>query len=172
MVRFFPAFNFANTRKCFVVLLACSWFAGFVVGPIVALSADRSFFSLMRMMPEHPVSIVGLLVSVYLPLLLTAFAVYISCDWLLIPIAFAKSLSFSLLYCGASVSFGSGGWLLAILLFGSDFLTLGLLLWLWFRIIPGKGPVLNLFISILLVFTAVGFLDYFFISPFILNLFL
>lgn len=172
MVRFFPAFNFANTRKCFVVLLACCWFAGLVAGSIAALFADRSFFSLMRMMPEHPVSIVGLLISVYLPLLFTAFAVYISYDWLLIPIAFVKSLSLTLLCCGVSISSGLGGWLLTVLMFGSDFLTSGLLLWLWFRILMGKDPVLRMFIFILLVFTAVGFLDYFFVSPFILKLFL
>lgn len=172
MVRFFPVFNYANTRKSFALLLACSWFAGLLFGVIAAFSADHSYYSLMRMTPQHPVSIVGLLISLYLPLLFTAYAVYISYDWLLLPIAFVKSITLSLLWCGISVSCSSGGWLLAILLLGSDILTSGLLLWLWFRIILGNYPVRNLVFSIMFVYTAVGFFDYFYISPFVLNLFL
>ena len=171
MVRFFPIFISAITRKRFAVLLACSWFAGFLSGVITAVSADHSFYSLMRMMPGHPVSIVGLLISVYLPLLFTAVAVCLSYDWLLIPIAFVKALALSLLCSGVFISYGPGGWLAAALLLGSDCLNTGILLWLWFRIIVGNRPVLNQLITSLFVFSAVGFLDYFYISPFVLNLF-
>jgi hypothetical protein len=170
MVRFFPVFNSAKARKRFVVLLAFGWFAGILSGVIVAISADHSFYSLMRMIPVCPVSIVGLLLSAFLPLLFTAVAVYISYVWLLIPVVFLKALCLSLLSSDVCISYGTGGWLAALLLFGSNFLISGILLLLWFRIITGTRVVIRQLASSLLIFLLVGFLDYFHVSPFILNL--
>lgn len=171
MVRFFPVFNSAKARKRFVILLAFGWFTGLLSGMIVAISANHSFYSLMRMIPGCPVSIVGLLMSAFLPLLFTAVAVYISCSWLLIPFAYVKALCLSFLSSGVCLSYGTGGWLAAVMLFGSDFLVSGILLWLWFCIIEGRRSVLNRFLSSFLIVLLVGFFDYFYISPFVLNLF-
>ena len=171
MVRFFPVFNSAKTRKRFVILLAFGWFAGLLSGVIVAISADHSFYSLMRMVPGCPVSIVGLLISVFLPLVFTAIVVYMSYDWLLIPFAFAKSLCISLLSFGLSISCSAGGWLAALLLFGTDFLTSGILLWLWLRIAAGSSLGICRFAASLIIFLLVGFFDYFYVSPFVMDLF-
>ena len=170
MVRFFPVFNSAKSRKSFAVLLAFAWFAGLLVGAIVALSADPSFFSLMRLMPCRPVSIIGLMLPVFLPFLFTAIAVYLSYDQLLIPAAFFKALLLSMLAVGVWITYGHGGWIIAALLFFSDFLSSGFFLWLWYSVIAGKRALLYRFVCTFLVLLSVRFFDRVCITPFLLNL--
>ena len=170
MVRFFPVFIFTNPRKRLACVLAFAWVAGLISGSIIAIHADRSFFSLMRMMPLHPVSIVGLLLSLCLPLLFTAVAVYISHQWILIIVAFLKALFLSMLFSGVWISFGIGGWVVAGLLFLSDFLTGIMLIWLWYYAITGRRAVHTLFSCSLFAFTLIGIFDYFYVSPLLVNL--
>ena len=170
MVRFFPVYNFANPRKTLAYVLAFAWVAGLVTGSIVALNADRSFYSLMRMMPMHPVSIVGLLLSLCLPLLFTVVAVYISYQWILLIIAFLKALFLAMLFAGVWISYGIGGWVVAGLLLLPDFIAAIVLIWLWFYAIMERRAIHTLCICSLLVFFLIGFLDYSYISPFLENI--
>ena len=72
MVRFFPVFFYANSREVCVAHLAFAWVLGLIIGSLTAVSADRSFLSLMHLAPSGQMSIVGLLVSILLPLLFSA----------------------------------------------------------------------------------------------------
>ena len=73
--------------------LALSWILGLISGCTLCLSADTTAFSLMRMAPGCPVSIVRLLAVTFLPFLFSGFAAFVSQTWLLFPIVFFKSVT-------------------------------------------------------------------------------
>lgn len=152
-------------------LLALSWILGLISGCTLCLSADTTAFSLMRMAPGCPVSIVRLLAVTFLPILFSGFAAFVSQTWLLIPIAFFKSFTFSAAYIAVMLSFGSAGWLIGFLLMFSSICTMPILILYWIRY-SRKGYSLALwhkiaFIS--LIFAVCG-IDFFVISPFLAGL--
>lgn len=147
-------------------ILALSWVLGLIAGCILCLSADISDFSLMRMAPCRPVSIIRLLAVVLLPFLFSGFAVSISQTWLLIPVAFMKSLIFAAVSTAILLSFGSAGWLMSFLLMFSSVCTMPVLIFYWLRYIPkGKAVALqDVFIIISVILVVCG-IDFYFISP-------
>lgn len=125
-------------RKVFRCYLAFSFFLGLVCGSLAYLSAGKSLIPLMRSTLHVPVSIVGpLCVSVF-PILLSAYAVFLSNFVLLLPLCFAKAFLFSFVSLGISQAFASAGWLMrSLLLFGS-WTSLPILYWYWLRsLTPG-----------------------------------
>jgi hypothetical protein len=107
---------------------------------IAAVScAGTQVSSLMREAFIRPVSIVSLAITVFLPLLISAFAVFTSRLWVLYPLAFYKAFVFSFSAYGALIAFGSAGWLIRFLLLFSDFLLLPVLYFFWHRQISGSG---------------------------------
>ena len=133
MVCFFRYQFSALSRKKLAVLLALSWCVGILLGMYFACSADAVSISQMRTVSNPGVSIVALLSVLLLPYLFTAFAVYLSQLWLLVPLAFLKAISFS--YVGTFLfrASGAGGWLLRDLYLFSDCFSALILCWLWIR---------------------------------------
>lgn len=148
--------------------LAFSWVLGSVFGAITSFYASDSLLSLMRMTAVSPVSIVSLLSAILLPLLFSAFAVYISNVWLLIPAAFFKAFLYHFFCFGILRSFGSAGWLIRLLLIFSDTLTLPVLWMYWLRSIKGtrEGLAFRTIPAVCAVFL-IGSVDYSVISPFL-----
>lgn len=169
MVCFFPVCNSAKGRRTLVVFLASVWVLGLVLGLATVFVSDPAFLALLQIAPDCPVSVGGLLISALLPTLFTAMAVIISCRWLLIPIAFLKAFLLSALSCGFVLAYSSGGWLVAVMFLFSDYLCTCALLWYWFRLILKKPAAVHCF-AVLAVFTVAGFLNYWYISPFLANL--
>lgn len=168
----FLNFNLPTWRcKESKVLLACAWFSGLVAGVFCSLSASDSLFPTMRAAVQSCMSIPGLLSAILLPLLFSAFAVYISQPWLLIPIAFVKTFRFSFLAVGVMAAYGSAGWLIRWLLMFSDSLMLPVLWWYWSASLDRRGLAIAKASAVVLsVMIMIGSLDYCVISPFLANL--
>ena len=155
-------------KRLFAV--ACAWFTGLVFGALVSMSASGMTVSAIRTASLSPVSVFGLLSAILLPLLSSAFAVYFSAPNLLFPLAFLKAFLVAWLGWGVLVSFGSAGWLIRMLLMFSEILSLPLLWWYWQRILsgnPGRGFCTLICTGFAL---GIGLLDYFVVSPFLVNL--
>lgn len=172
MVCFFRACNCANGRRTLVGFLAFAWASGLVLGLITAYFADPAFFVLLDRAAVCSVSTGGYVISLFLPVLLTAVTVLGSCRWLLIPLAFVKAFLLALLSCGTVVAYGSGGWLIAVLLLFSDYLCSAALIWIWLHLIRGYHVSALRSFAVLVVFLAAGFLNFRYISPFLANLLL
>lgn len=171
MVSFFRSGFVSFCRKNAAVYLACAWCAGLLSGCIFGTVSASFPFSLMRTAMLRPVSIFGLLTVLYLPLLFSAFAVYISQIWLLIPICFLKAFAFSFLAAACSVQQASGGWLLRFLLLFSDCLAIPLLYWVWYRACcRSRRDALYSDLVAGFLLLPIGAMDFLYISPFLSNL--
>lgn len=155
-------------RKDSVAFLAFPWISGLVTGVVTSYFAGNSFFSLMRSVISSPVSIVGLLSAMLLPLLFSAFAVYISSPWLLIPTVFLKGFFYAYLCFGILLCFGDAGWLIRLLLIFSDTLMLPVFWMYWIRGLRGGRS--DLLIRTAPAFSTallIGSIDFSVISPFL-----
>lgn len=157
-------------RKGYPVLLAFGFMLGLFAGCLIFFSAESESASWMRAAADSRVSIVGLLSVILLPFLFSAFAVFIGQPWLLLPMAFCKAVSFSMVSLGLMVSFGSAGWLMRILLMFPDLLTLPLLFFFWLRCASGEGLKVWSCLGCLMVALAIGSMDFYIISPFLAGL--
>jgi hypothetical protein len=150
------------------VLLGIFWFLG-MLSAVVTYSQTRiSFSSLMRLAAADQVSIVSLILSLLLPYLLSAFAVYISKPLLLLPIAFLRGFSLMLVFMGASEAFGSAGWLVRSLFLFSDLSFMPFLYLFWHRNISGVTQDGRWVCCMVGIFIAC--LDYRYVSPFLVGL--
>lgn len=154
-----------------VALLTFVWSVGMILGICTGSEIDRSLFSLMLPNALDRVSIVGHFIAVFLPFLLSGFVVDIHAPKLLLPIAFFKVYSFSLV---GSLIFGiykSAGWLVSLLVQFSDILLMPVLFWYCLRNVSGKNPFPKRDTYICLFIAAVvACFDYFVVSPFFAKL--
>lgn len=149
------------------IYLACSFLTGLISGACIAAAASSSLFPTMRAATPGCVSISGLLLATLLPLLFSAFAVYIRQKWLLIPIAFSKAFLFAFLGVAFMSAFGSAGWLVRWLLMFSDILTLPLLCFFWLRAFSQeRSQSLCFAVAVGVIAVFIGSLDYTVVSPF------
>lgn len=148
--------------------LACAWILGLISGVFFSLYAGGALLSSMRAAVLSRVSIVPLLSAMTLPLLFSAFAVYISQPRLLIPIAFCKAFLFSYLSLALFAAFGSAGWLIHLLFMFGDILMLPVLWSFWLRSLSGgRSSALRCTVPVLIIAVIIGCTEYRFISPFL-----
>lgn len=149
---------------------ASAWIAGFIAGGILLHLSEAYIVSLMRMAAIGPVSIVRLIICNCFPLLFTAFAVYFSIPAVVELLLFFRAASFGYLLFGLLPGFGSGGWLIGILLLLPSG-TVNVLL-VWFYMTAHKAH-LRAFLAKLAVCVSILFLiavvDYLYISPFLVG---
>ena len=158
-------------RKRLALYLAFAWLIGLLLGSVLALLSAPLHASLMRRGLCLPVSISGLLTILYLPLLCSAFAVYISQNWLLIPISLFKAITFSFVAVGCSLLQPSGSWLLRLFLMFSGSFSLPGLYWFWYcGCNRGRNETFKAGVIVSVLFLLFGILDYRYISPFLLKL--
>ena len=124
----------------------------------------------MRTAVSSRVSIIGLLSSVVLPFLFSAFAVYLRQPMLLIPIAFLKAFLFSFLGYSVSAAWSHAGWLITGLLMFGSFASIPMLYWYWQRYIGGRGFENGVFCLVLGSLILIGILNYYLIVPFLANI--
>ena len=172
MVCFFPVRFSPVTRSIPVVILASAWVCGLLAGTYIAFSADISFLSLMRPVLSEPVSIVSLLISQLLPVFLSAFAVMISVQWLLFILAFGEAFLLTYVVMGVMLSFGSPGWLPALLLLLSGGFGCCVNLWFWISALrfPVSGVHRRLILTAAAVFL-ISLLNDRYLHPFMTDLF-
>lgn len=158
-------------RKTELLFLAFSSCAGAVLGVAIAYNMEPYFFSMMRMAASGHVSIVGLLLVIIFPFLISAIAVYLSKPYLFLPLSFFKCCVYSLVLCGICIEFSSAGWLVCMFLLFSDTFTILALHFFWIRYLHGfrKFAFKELLIT-LSASLCFCFLDYIWVSPFLFTL--
>lgn len=155
-------------RRGCVLLLALFWCIGLLCGCAASRQAEAYLVPLMSAAAAHRVSIVGLLAVLLLPLLFSAFAVFISEPRLLLAAAFLKAFTFGFTAWGITVAFGMAGWLIRSLLLFSDCCMLPFLFWFWLRHISGeRAAVRNDLAVCTAVAVLVGSIDFWKVSPFL-----
>lgn len=163
----FPSFPCKESRR----FLAFIWVIGLVLGVLVAIFVGEDIHSSMGQVSFNQISIVSLLISTFLPFLLSAFAVYISKPSVIYIVCFLKACSFSFVSLVFSAVFGSSGWLVRGIVMYCDIFSLPILYRFWIRHITGVIELdladAGLLISVLMVW----FFDMIFISPLFVEVF-
>ena len=141
---------------------------GYLIGTFLAAGTPVSFFTLMRSAANSPVSIVGSLISAFLPFLLAFAAVHYGRPALLYLILFCKAIIFSHCSMWCSLAFGSGGWLVRLLFQFSDILLLPVLCHFVIRYLRRPRTLSK---SDILIYSGtaalVAIINYCFISPYL-----
>ena len=119
-------------------LLIAVWLLGLILGTTLAAAASNRYFLMMRTAMNTRVSIVGLAVTVLLPLLFAAFAVYKDNTWALYPICLIKAFSFAFTGFSTVVVSGTAGWLIRPLFQFADICSAPVLCWFAMEHISGK----------------------------------
>lgn len=169
MVRRFSLGSSDSWRKGSRNYLAFSWIAGLAAGSFAYMASGEWILPLMRSVLYAPVSIVGILCVSLFPILISAYAVFLSNSRLLLPICFVKAFLFSFASMGIWVSFASAGWLMRILLLFTDWTCLPILYWFWLRSLKHRVGLWET----ILVCSLTGFLgsiSFRIISPFLVRL--
>lgn len=157
-----------RTRR---LILAFAWILGLLLGSVISLAADNILSPTMLAAVHSNMSISGLLTVLLLPLLFSAFAVYISKPILLIPIVFLKAFLFSYSAAGFLIACDSAAWLLCFLMMFSDTLMLPFLWWFWIRTLTlESSTAIRSAVFCSLCAFVIGFCDYAFVSPFLAGL--
>ena len=151
-----------KTKDFTATVLVLVWILGVYVG----ISFYKSVhFPLIDDIISQPISVHGLLMVLFVPVIFAYFSIYSNTYGLLFLLVFFKAASFgftgySLLHC-----FGASSWLIRAFVQFSDYSCVLLLLYVMLT----KSKSNFVFISFCSVFTAV--IDYFIISPFLQGLF-
>ena len=153
-------------RTC-IYILACLWILGLLLGIYTAVQSGDSF-SLMMRGRDLTVSIFGLLLTVVLPFLLSAIAVYLSHPFLLLGIVFGKAFLFGYCCCGLLTVYGDAFWLIQPLLMFSDLLSLPFLMRFWLRSFRQPEQLrIRSCLLLLVIPVAIAVVDICIVSPFV-----
>ena len=161
---------FKNNR--FLIVFSLFWIAGILFGFGLFLACKSFAFPMMRCAVSQQVSIVGLLCSIFLPLFCTFISHSSNKPIIILVVSFLKSASFCFSFLLATVLFGSASWLLGLLFMFSDscILLMFFILWLWLPSCYGaKSKRIFCFSAFFGLLIAFG--EYYFISPFLDQLF-
>lgn len=145
-------------------LLGC-WTVGVLLGVSFAFFADHSVLLMMRGWCYLPASIVDLLIVCFLPLLLSAFAVYLNEPWALFPIAFFKAFAFGICGCLICRSFGTAGWLACSLLQFSGWTSSVLLMYFDLKAVIDRSNALARFPWFAIILLVVALVDLYVVAP-------
>ena len=124
-------FRFA-LRSSYVKMISV-WIFGLVLGILFAAGAEPSFLSLMRRFLSYPVSIVILLILAVLPFLISAYAVLMKRQEIVLTVLFCKAFLFAFFGLSAHLIYGSAGWLLQPMVQFPDLLLMPMLIWFCLR---------------------------------------
>lgn len=156
--------HWCKFRKYFLIF---SWCGGLFFGVSAACCSKDNLVPMIRAASTCPASLSGLLLSVALPFLISAFAITISEPWLLFPISALKAFCFGFCACGVNLAFGSAGWLVRVLFLFSDVCVIPLMFLFWLRYFDGKSLNLHKELAIwIIIAVCIGVADYCLISPF------
>lgn len=157
--------SFRRDKSYPLLYFSCFWCFGFLLGCVTGLSAEPSFFPLMRWTFSGSMSIVGLLSILCLPYLLTAFAVIYRIPRFLFIVSFLKAFLLGFTCALLKICFGEVHWVFMSLVLFTDFFSLLILMVLWLRAIQGCCLVSQI-ITGLCLSLGIGVFDFVFISPF------
>ena len=169
----FNAIDKGSPKFCsrMIALLAC-WGIGLFFGIFISHSIGDFLFSLMREAIKQPVSIVGLLVSVILPLFLTIVSIATNRQDLIAFVCLYKSISYG--FCVAMVFdlYGTSAWLVWLLFLFTDSVCLLTMFSLWLSATKYTRTtfLMREYCCLMVCILAAG-IDYYIISPLLQELF-
>lgn len=137
MARFFHSICTYAIGKYDKFILALSWATGFWAGCLIFRYVGSNLATQMPLAVNCQLSIFGLLTSVLLPFLFSAFAVYIRVPKLLCVVSFLKAFLFAYVSSAVNTAFGGAGWLVRGLFLFTDICGTVLLYHYWHRHITG-----------------------------------
>lgn len=155
------------------VLLAFTWLLGLGFGAVLSYSAGAMLTSVISAAISGQATFLSLLSVLLLPVFLSVFTVYFSQDWLLLLVAFLKSVLFSFVAVGFAVAYGKAGWLVCGLVMFADVMELPLLWWFWLQS-AGKDRkcVLRSGLAVVFGIVLIACFDFYTVAPFLASLLL
>lgn len=166
-------FGFFKSRIFLLTILFLSWIIGVFLGGAVFYLSKPSFVALMRSASCCTVSIVGLFILIVIPFLISAIAVFCSCPFLIFPLCFLSALSYGVCSFAVFASFGSAGWLAQLLIMFSENCAVLSLFVLWSQSICSSFHIKpSLFGICFSVAVIAGIIDFVFVSPFSVSVFI
>lgn len=167
-------FALNNTRlrcKKFACLLAIFWLTGIVLGIVQAAGFLKNFLPLMRMVITDHVSIVGLVVVLFLPFVSSVIAMRLSMRWIIYTVCLLKGICYGLTTYFLVISYFDSAWLLSYLVAFSSHCGQILLFLFWLRYMnDSTNRWKRDAIVCCMLFSLIGFFDYFVVSPFLSTL--
>ena len=151
-----------------IPLLVVCWLLGLCAGIFITATFSPIPVSLMRATLWGHVSIVGAVVVLSFPLIISAIASACMWSWLFYLIAVFKSFSLGYVASCLYLSFGSAGWLMCILVLLPDFcVSSALLCFLCRRLLYGKRLLWNdcLLGAVTIVAVSAGY--YYIVAPYL-----
>lgn len=147
------------------------WSLGLVCGVWFAFSAGEAYFSLMRSAPSVRTSIISLWGILFLPFMISAFAVLMDTPALFFSVGFAKSFLLAFTSVGALSAFPAGGWLVRWLLMFSQICISPALLLFMLRCMSGsKRSLPGICAAAGGYAILVASIDHYYIAPFLSEL--
>lgn len=154
-----------NTFTSRSMFIAVTWISGLLAGTYFL--DQTPFSSLMCSSLFDRISIMGLSLSLALPLFLSFILLRFLHFYCILPVVFLKAFSFVCCYGSFMIAYGNAGWLISGMMLFSDFFIVFLLLLQWFNAAMGKtynnGPR---FLVYFIAPTVIGCFDFFVVSPF------
>ena len=152
-------------RKRFLrlLLLVAAWIFGCICGTMTV--SETVFSSLMRSGSSARTSIVGFMVTLSVPFILSYILYRFFGFYLILPIVFIKAFSYAYCYCGFRLTFGDAAWLVGGLSMFADSLSVFLLMWFWLKLSGGKINLTNYLLGCLCILLAMGCIDYVCVAP-------
>ena len=165
----FRTFSFLQECRTRWSALALCSVVGAVFGLLFADAFGYHYLLLMRMAAKSRVSIVGTVVSVWIPFLVSFIILVHSKPWLVYLLCTAHISRFGCTGFALLRSFGSAGWLIRGMLQFPDLCLIPVLL--YFAACKLNGNICKRKIVYCIVFgLIIGMMDYFLISPFLADL--
>ena len=153
----------------YVVVSFVSLLSGFAF----LLSGGGRVTQIFRSLPSAGISFLPLLLSVYVPLLVTYVAVRLNSRAIMWLLCCFKTCLFSYVFWGVRYAYSDAGWLIQLLVLFSNQLSMIIYHCLWLRCLVFKRPTVRMtFIVCFVALLFVLFLDLFIISPFTALLFI
>lgn len=146
-------------------MLAFFFSAGILCGSYFSFRTGSVSIPLMRGIPDGSVSIVSLLLTLFLPFLLS-FASCVLDSVLLFPICFCRGFLFSYIQTGLILSFRSSGWLLRWLVLFSDGISQAVLYLFWRQSIVKSHVRRELLVPFVCLLVLIGLFDFYIILPY------
>lgn len=146
------------------------WAIGLFAGVCISF-ACKPHFSLMLSVFYQPVSIVGLLACIYLPLFVSYVSIISHNPIWFFAICLFKAIAFGFCCGFISSTYHTAAWLIRYLFLFSDGSFLFWLLWLWLRFYDlNQESCRHLFFTCCFVGAIIAVVDYFVISPFLVGI--
>ena len=157
--------------KKFACLLAFFWSLGVVLGMVLAAGFHSSVLPLMRMVITDQVSIIGLAAVPFLPFVISVVAMRLTMPWIFYIVTVVKGICYGFTAYSLVISYSDSAWLISCLVaFSAHSGQIPLILF-WIRYMNDSTKRWKRdAIVCCALFTLIGFVDYFVISPFLSTL--